>query len=187
MKKIAVFLAAALVSAAAFAGATGVGNSYVIVDGNYWDASGSGHTSFVGHDFGAISSLLLGGETTVYTDDWARNWGEDWSDNLMGYCVKDGNDKVIDDTSIRLSAVEFGDYSIKTKNDGVSVDLSSLTAGKEYSIEVWFGGTDNKWDTGNNYIATFSKAAPSDVPEPATMSLLGLGALALALRRKLRK
>ena len=28
---------------------------------------------------------------------------------------------------------------------------------------------------------------PGDVPEPATMSLLGLGALALALRRKLRK
>ena len=28
---------------------------------------------------------------------------------------------------------------------------------------------------------------PSEIPEPATLSLLGLGALAMVLRRKLRK
>lgn len=35
--------------------------------------------------------------------------------------------------------------------------------------------------------ATLQVQGPSEVPEPATMSLLGLGALAMVLRRKLRK
>jgi hypothetical protein len=35
--------------------------------------------------------------------------------------------------------------------------------------------------------AKFTIEGQTSVPEPATMSLLGLGALALVLRRKLRK
>ena len=41
--------------------------------------------------------------------------------------------------------------------------------------------------TGMTLNGTVQKAAPAAVPEPATMSLLGLGALAMVIRRKLRK
>ncbi len=79
------------------------------------------------------------------------------------------------------------------------LDYAGLTAGTTYTLEIYgrVQGTDdgnsanNYWQYDNNspavdnYAATFSTAAA--VPEPATMSLLGLGALAMVLRRKIRK
>ncbi len=59
--------------------------------------------------------------------------------------------------------------------------------------------TEAEWETGQDYyLMTYNEAATcavqpnltvqgTSVPEPATMSLLGLGALAMVLRRKLRK
>mgnify|MGYP001334052875 CR=1 FL=1 len=84
---------------------------------------------------------------------------------------------------------------------GMTVDLldyAGLTAGTTYTLEIYGQITGNddgnaannysQYDNNNNapanYTATFSTAA---VPEPATMSLLGLGALAMVLRRKIRK
>lgn len=196
MKKITVFLAATMVAVAAFAGASGVGNSYIIVNSAWYNGSGAGNTDLfgsngtVGGDLGTITSLVLGGELTVYTDDYAPGWGDAWGGDYMGYYVTSSEDrqtKIIGDTMINLTKVDGSDNTIKIQNNpGVSVDISSLADGK-YNLEVFFGGVDSKWDGGNNYVASFTKAAASEVPEPATMSLLGLGALALALRRKLRK
>lgn len=187
MKKIAVFLAATMVAIAAFAGASSVGNSYIVANNAWYDGSGSGHTAFNGYQFGELTALTLGGELTVNTDDYAPGWGDAWGGPYMGYFVREanGSEKIIGDTFINLTKVDGGDNWIKIQNTtGVSVDFTQLTVGKDYAIEVFFGGVDEKWDSGNNYVATFTAA---EVPEPATMSLLGLGALALALRRKLRK
>ena len=51
---------------------------------------------------------------------------------------------------------------------------------------VWGDVGGDSWlnNGGANYSANFNVQA---VPEPATMSLLGLGALAMVLRRKIRK
>ena len=65
-----------------------------------------------------------------------------------------------------------------------AIDISGLDEG-EHTLKVSFVDFDGKAPTAE-YSATFTTAA-SAVPEPATMSLLGLGALAMVLRRKLRK
>lgn len=70
----------------------------------------------------------------------------------------------------------------------VYYDLTPLEMGVNWSIgekdgaqRVWFG------DGQHDYQISKTLYQVTPVPEPATMSLLGLGALAMVIRRKLRK
>jgi hypothetical protein len=71
-----------------------------------------------------------------------------------------------------------------------TIDIASGLGAGTYTLTVWakswgdVGGDSWLTDGGNNYSATFNV---NPIPEPATMSLLGLGALAMVLRRKIRK
>jgi len=77
-----------------------------------------------------------------------------------------------------------------------TADLSGVTALQSASSAIEFrvygygasgtGGTGGFEGTGDDIVVN-GTVAPSAIPEPATMSLLGLGALAMVLRRKIRK
>ncbi len=74
-----------------------------------------------------------------------------------------------------------------------------LTEGQTYTLQVWamtYGSpTGDQWynnqeNGGGRYAASFTYNTSTDpevIPEPATMSLLGLGAMAMVMRRKRRK
>lgn len=80
------------------------------------------------------------------------------------------------------------------------VSVGDVSSGKHTMLLSWISGTANNESgtpaangTGRLLTSlTFSGdikevSTPSGVPEPTTMSLLGLGALAMVIRRKLRK
>ena len=103
------------------------------------------------------------------------------------------------------------------KGDTAVTDVQSITASRTSAAVTWTGNASGVWTedgtislkaaNGNNtaggnasstswtsiqtvdlYGTVTANPGPTPaVPEPATMSLLGLGALAMALRRKLRK
>ena len=191
MKKFLVFAVAVAMAACAFGqAATWMGNSYIWADvdgaGQIWyDASGTGQAAgaFNGHDFGIVSSLVIGGEVQSYGDnDGVANPA------YMNYSIDSG----------AFAPIQLDWYEYANNNNWFHTltgeDVADGLSAGEHTLAIYFSKPSTAatppqtsiYDSigGANYNATFETTA---IPEPATMSLLGLGALAMVLRRKMSK
>lgn len=187
MKKLLVFAFVAMVAVSAMAQAIDwIGNSaiYVVEETAWYNASANWAAGpFEGHDFGTLSSwsLTIGGNAETH---WSDNGTHPATTVVLNYQV----DSEAWDT-VSLPWLSYGSNNDKWENmTGENVVATSGVGAGDHTLAVYFSANDGAttvYDSNSsaNYNADFTTA----IPEPATMSLLGLGALAMVLRRKIRK
>lgn len=197
MKKMAALIISLSVLLVVSASAQSIFNGYAYLSdttagsGTSWfDLSGTaqGANDFQGADLGDFTSnLWLGGQTGFWSD------GQGVEYITMHYNIT-GDATASGSVSYAFESYSAPDDQWGTDINGanasdLSVDLiAAHTLGVgDYSLAVWVEGKANNrasvWDNNgaSNYTATFSV-----VPEPATISMLGIGAFGLMLLRRLK-
>jgi hypothetical protein len=207
MKKT-IYVVASLALATAANGATGFFGSYVNVTTNgsaaWYDLSAPGggrasdptdfHNLGLGtFDSGAGDTLTVSGAQGLTF----KSGGGDVGGTLFNYSVKTaGGSHSFTEETVGFGANSTfndaagtsygggGDQRWDNTGEWAPVDLLSGLSNGDYEVQVFFRGTGNEVDFfhsngGGNYTATFTV-----VPEPSTTALLGLGGLALILRRR---
>ena len=187
MKKLLAIALIAMMAVPAMA-AVGWFSDYILVsengaaDGYYWIGS---DPSF-GDQFTAQSFSITLGQTLEIGCD--MSYWSDTQDRGGGAFYWTVNNYANVQEVIWSQSGPTGNNYLGAQATTINI-AAGLPVG-DYTLIVWaksWGTTDgDSWlnDGGANYSADFSVQA---VPEPATMSLLGLGALAMVLRRKMSK
>lgn len=170
LTRLFVCLCAMLSSTSAFAGAQWIGNSYINVNTTWYQGSGNEAWAtggaFNGHEFGTISSIAIGGQLQIGDDgaDWKSGEG-DW----MSYAIYSGETQEMTG-AIHLSYDSYGygayNNNMRFQSGGSNfsasdIDISNLPEGSTYTLKVWFGPIDGKYENSLNsateYTATFIK------------------------------
>lgn len=183
----------AVLAGAAWGEATWIGESMVVANGGWYNASkgqeqGQEVVSFNGADLGPIGSLTLGGQVKTTGDARPSE-----VEAAMFYSFDDlANWQPLELTWYQLNEEMDWYQSGGPTFTEMNVDLSGLAAG-EHTVSVYFqadydpttgrgGIVDNNID-GQNYVATFTLRS-SAVPEPGVVSLLVAGGALLWARRR---
>ncbi len=196
MKKILAFALVAMVAGSAFA-AGGWWNEYIELSINGGASTqyqlGTGGTG-IALDGAVLSSGLFSLTLTDISINYWNNTQDRTGGNLF-WQIFDGVEStpIVGPTGIAWTQTALGgnDYIGKWSGSENLLGSATYNESQTYYIQFWAnndGTTDGTYWLNNggdpqNYEANFTYA----VPEPATMSLLGLGALAMVLRRKISK
>ena len=145
-----------------FAQATWIGNSYIVANGTWYNAHGTGQSagSFHNKNLGAITSLTLGGEVQTYGQSDGVNNPARMHYQISGktasyvtlYWYKYQNNNNYFHSNSNNSTSSNNAFASKT------IDISNLAPGN-YTLSVWFEQPNgNQWDSnnGNNYVASFT-------------------------------
>lgn len=194
MKKIVILVISTLMAGSVFA-ATDIESGTVWINGSqysYYLSNGYYEPIALtpSPEVGAFSLT----DDLYFTDIYAvTEWrGTNLDEGTFSYRISEVGNESGDFKNLQLEGssqgMNFRWLADKADYSGVNL-LSGLEANKTYALEVYFSGTSVNGDSilnneGNNYTFTFATAAAADVvPEPGTMALVGLGVVALGLRR----
>ena len=209
-KSLSLLVAVALISLMPFAVAdagTGTFGDYIGINsggGNVWyGATQPGPSTLMGFDgadlgdFTVGDSMLLSGAELL---TWKSDGGDVTGASVYFAVYADGTTAGgFTETTISHSANNpFNDAAGNTFTNGgdqkwANIDstpdmLSGVVAGN-YNLAMYFTASTNEGvrydnNSGNNFVATFSVASASSVPEPAACLLLIAGIIPLALLRR---